>query len=206
MLCMCVHVLFRTLAAWVCSIMDACIMLHGRPKLAVAASKTLKLGSMPGRPRNSVSYLTSGCAAAVCHNISLLYAKCTLLTLLSLYIALSPSLSCRSSWKWLGQVRPHLWRSESAQRSRHSCVGQRLGDHCEYLSSHCACVSLCVWMCQTPVCVLVFACGRIKIVLYRISFWRGRNLSVYLCAVDSFAGIAIDPTGGFLCQGWLLLK
>lgn len=55
-------------------------MLHGRPKLAVAASKTLKLGSMPGRPRNSVSYLTSGCAAAVCHNISLLYAKCTLLT------------------------------------------------------------------------------------------------------------------------------
>lgn len=44
-------------------------MLHGRRKLVAVASKTLKLGSMPGRPRNSVSYLTSGCAAAICHNI-----------------------------------------------------------------------------------------------------------------------------------------
>lgn len=159
MLCVCVFVLFRTLAAWVCNIMDACTMLHGRPKLAVAASKTLKLGSMPGRPRNSVSYLTSGCAAAVCHNISSLYAKCTLLPLsLSLTISLCLPLSRRSSWKWLGQVRPHLWRSESAQRSRHSCVGQRLGDHCEYLSS----LSVHVWV-LVCVCVCV------------------RHLSVCLC-------------------------
>lgn len=155
---MCVYVLFRTLAAWVCNIMDACTMLHGRPKLAVAASKTLKLGSMPGRPRNSVSYLTSGCAAAVCHNISSLYTLNALCSLfLTLYLSLP--LSRRSSWKWLGQVRPHLWRSKSAQRSRHSCVGQRLGDHCEYLSSLCACVSLCVCVCvrHLSVCLCLAA-------------------------------------------------
>lgn len=65
---------------------------------------------------------------------------------------------------------------------------------------------MCVCVCQTPACVLVFGCGQIKIVLYRISFWRGRNLSVYLCAVVSFAGIAIDPTGGVSLSGMVAFE
>lgn len=67
---------------------------------------------------------------------------------------------------------------------------------------------VCVCVYQTPACVLgnVLGCGQIKIVLYRISFWRGRDLSVYLCAVASFAGIAIDPALSGMISFEILVK
>lgn len=172
-------------------------MFHGRPKLAVAASKTLKLGSMPGRPRNSVSYLTSGCAAAVCHNISLLYTLNALCSPPSRSLLLSLPLSLVGLHE-NDLVKCALISDVLNLRSVHvtpvSAKDWEIIVSIYHLTVH---VWVCVCVCQTPVCVHVFACGQIKIVLYRISFWRGRNLSVYLCAVDSFAGIAIDPTGGF---------
>lgn len=143
----------RTLAASAFSTMAVCTTPRGHRRRAVVASKTLKLGSMPGRPRSSVSYLTWRMCKCVCQNAIILLLH-SVLYILYMHFALS-SLSLflcyfchRSAWKWLGQVRPHRWRPKSAQRSRHARFGQRLGDHCECLYlCMCVLVGVCVFLC-----------------------------------------------------------